>query len=654
MSWWKNRGLRFKLALGISATMLISLSIVFFVISQYIQTQLWQRETQAAENLNAIAATLIEDAMMAGRKDKIHEAINTLGQSVGGQIDSIAIYDDQAILTSFATGFPGGREISQESLSVDLTDPSCWVCHQLSQEERPTMAGVNLEGKEVIRNVVPLYNEPRCQTCHGDGLAVLGDSIVDVRMDSYQATVATVTIGIGLGIGAAILFVALVLYQLLRRIVISPIDELVGVTQAVVQGDLNQRVQIRTGDEMGQLGTSFNSMTGQIRNILGELEQRVADRTRALERRTTYLEASAKVSQTAATVLDPDILISDVVELIRSSFNLYYVGLFIVDDRNLWCVLQAGTGEAGQALLDRNHRIEIGEGMIGWCVANNQARIALDVGMDAVRFDNPELPNTRSEAALPMRARDRVIGALTVQSSEPSAFDQDLITVLQTMADQIAIVLENADLFAKTEASLQAERRAYGELSRQAWQELLERSELGFISSEFFDIQPADQDWSPVMRETASSGQITFTNGDTIHIPIVLREQTLGVVRLRKREGTGSWSDNEIELMDTLVDQLETALETARLYSDTQIQAERERLTHEVTDKLHRSPDMDTLMQTLIEEISSALGASSAYIQLSAVEQTHEENKLTPRGTGFLLPLENYLERNATPEETSE
>ena len=450
MSWWQNRGLRFKLALGISLTMLISLSIAYFVIAQYIQTQLWQRETQAAENLNAIAATLIEDAMMAGRKDKIHNAIDTLGHSVGGQIDSIAIYDDQSVLTSFATGFTGGRNISEDSLAVDLTDPSCWECHQFSPEDRPTMAVITLEGQEVIRNVVPLYNETRCQTCHGSGISVLGDSIVDVRMENYQRTVTTVTIVFGLGIAATIIFVTFVLYQLLRRIVISPIDQLVEVTQTVVKGDLNQRVPIRSSDEMGQLGTSFNSMTEQIRNILGELEQRVADRTRSLETRTTYLEASASISHAATTELDPEILLNRVVDLIRDSFDLYYVGLFLVDAQKEWCVLVAGTGEAGQAMLERNHRIRIGEGMIGWCVENNQARIALDVGMDAVRFENPELPNTRSEGALPLRSRDRMIGALTVQSIKSSAFDQEIITVLQTMADQIAISLENAELFAKS------------------------------------------------------------------------------------------------------------------------------------------------------------------------------------------------------------
>lgn len=392
----------------------------------------------------------------------------------------------------------------------------------------------------------------------------------------------------------------------------------------------------------------------EIENIKNYLDQEVKDRTASLERKILQLRASAEVSQKAITVLNPKILIKQVVEFIEERFNLYYVGLFLLDDLNEWCTLVAGTGKAGVAMLENNHRIKIGDGMIGWCVANDQSRISLDVGMDAVHFENPELPDTRSEVALPLRSRGgRVIGALTVQSSEPSAFDQDFITVLQTMADHLAIALENADLFAKNEEISNAELRTIDKLSHQVWQELLEQSELGFVSSDTFAIQPTAQDWSPAMQETSISGEITFDGDNTILIPIVLREQTLGVVRLSKRAGASSWSDKEIELVDTLIDQLETALESARLYSDTQLQAERERLTHEVTDKLHRSPDMDTLMQTLLQEISTALGASSAYVQLSAEQQTRNEGFGSKRGTGFLPPLENNPEQISTSEETS-
>ncbi|MFN2157912.1 MAG: GAF domain-containing protein, partial [Anaerolineae bacterium] len=172
----------------------------------------------------------------------------------------------------------------------------------------------------------------------------------------------------------------------------------------------------------------------------------------ALERRALQLQTAAEVSHAVSSILDPDDLIRQVVNLVQERFNLYYAGLFLVDQVGEWAVLQAGTGEAGRQMLARGHRLEIGGGsMIGWCVANKQARIALDVGEDAVRFENPFLPETRSELALPLVSRGEAIGALTIQSTEESAFSEEDVAVLQTMADQLANAIANARLFEQTQ-----------------------------------------------------------------------------------------------------------------------------------------------------------------------------------------------------------
>ncbi len=168
----------------------------------------------------------------------------------------------------------------------------------------------------------------------------------------------------------------------------------------------------------------------------------------ALEHRSTLLQTAAEVSKSASTILDPDELIERTVNLIRERFDFYYVGLFLVDAAGEYAVLRAGTGEAGRQMSVAGHKLEVGgDSMIGWCVAHSQARIALDVGQEAIRFDNPLLPYTRSEMALPLILHDQVIGALTVQSAEEAAFSQEDITVLQVMADQLAIAIENARLY---------------------------------------------------------------------------------------------------------------------------------------------------------------------------------------------------------------
>jgi len=196
---------------------------------------------------------------------------------------------------------------------------------------------------------------------------------------------------------------------------------------------------------------------GNIIGIVGlgreitDLKRGQVERERLLaevQRRALQFQAGAEVSRAASSILEPDELMRQAVNLIRDRFGLYYVGLFLLDPDKRYAELRAGTGEAGQQMLAQRHKLEVGgASMIGWCIANRQARIALDVGEEAVRFSNPLLAATRSELALPLVSRGQVIGALTVQSDRAAAFDQDDITILQTMADQIANAIENARLY---------------------------------------------------------------------------------------------------------------------------------------------------------------------------------------------------------------
>ncbi len=217
-------------------------------------------------------------------------------------------------------------------------------------------------------------------------------------------------------------------------------------------GDLDHVLEIHTGDEIEELAVEFNHMAAQLTNMLDTLEHRVADRTRELNRRAMQLQAAAQVSHAASSVLGPEALIQQTVNLIHDRFDHYYVGLFLLDASRCWAVLQAGTGQAGREMLAQGHRLEVGgDSMVGWCTAHGRARIALDVGDEAVRFDNPLLPETHSEMALPLISRGRVIGALSVQSTASQAFSEEDVAVLQTMADQVANAIENARLLQEME-----------------------------------------------------------------------------------------------------------------------------------------------------------------------------------------------------------
>jgi hypothetical protein len=197
-------------------------------------------------------------------------------------------------------------------------------------------------------------------------------------------------------------------------------------------------------------------------------------RTDDLVRRARYLEATARVARDAAWVLDLQDLLSRVTTLVSERFGFYHVGIFLLDPSGGWAVLRAASSEGGQRMLAGGYRLRVGEGrMVGYVTDRGEPRIALDVRPDVALFDTPDLPDTRSEMALPLQARGEIIGALDVQSKDPEAFSDEDVAVLQTLADQVAVAISNARLFQQVDESLEAERRAYGKASRDAWRELL-------------------------------------------------------------------------------------------------------------------------------------------------------------------------------------
>jgi len=218
--------------------------------------------------------------------------------------------------------------------------------------------------------------------------------------------------------------------------------------------------------------TDRGFMVGGISRDITDLKRAGAERERlvaALERRSIQLQTAAEVSKSASTILNPEELINQAVNLIQERFGFYYVGLFLVDEPGEYAVLRAGTGEAGQQMVEAGHKLRVGgDSMIGWCTARGQARIALDVGKEAIRFDNPLLPQTRSEMALPLLSRGRCIGALTVQSDEEAAFSEEDIVVLGTMADHLAIAIENARFYDDAQREIAERKRAEKALQERA------------------------------------------------------------------------------------------------------------------------------------------------------------------------------------------
>ena len=357
---------------------------------------------------------------------------------------------------------------------------------------------------------------------------------------------------------------------------------------------------------------------GELAEEREHLEVTVEQRTQDLARRTRYLEATAAIARDTASVLDLQQQLNRVVNLASEQFALYHAGIFLRDPSGEWVVLQAASSEGGQRMLARNHRLRLGVGIVGNAVEQNEPRIALDVGQDAVFFDNSDLPDTRSEMALPLRARGEAIGVLDVQSTKPEAFGDEDVAVLQTLADQVAVAISNARLFEQAQEALAAERRAYGEVSRAVWRELLgAKSELGFVSRRQ-DTVPAGNLWRAEMKAAMDHGETALGDEDsrTVAIPIRVSDQVIGVIDGRKPDGAGEWTPEEIAFLEALTEQLNVALEGARLYQDSQRRAAREQMVGQVTTRVRESLDVDTVLRTAIREIGDTLGFAKVEIRL--------------------------------------
>jgi GAF domain-containing protein/HAMP domain-containing protein len=426
--------------------------------------------------------------------------------------------------------------------------------------------------------------------------------------------------GASIGITLAMALLAGLLGVFVARRLAVPLVNLTGTATRIAGGEMDLQAAVGGPGEVASLAMAFNSMTQQLRSLISGLEQRVAERTAILEQRTRQLQATTEVAHATAAELDVVALMRTTVIRISELFGYHHTGIFLLDERKEYAVLREASSEGGRRMLARGHRLRVGsEGIVGYVASQGQARIALDVGEDAVYFSNPDLPETHSEMALPLRARGEVIGVLDVQSMEPAAFSQEDVAVLQTLADQVAVAISNARLFRQAQESLKAERQAYGQLSRQAWQELFRgRPDLAQRYDPQGILPPRDHGREE-MVQAARAGEPVPSKGEgspALAIPLKVRGQVIGVLDAYKPAGKRGWTTEETALLQTLVEQLGVALDSARLYEDTQRRAAQDRMLGEVTGRMRETLDMDTVLQTAIREIGEALGMVEVEVRM--------------------------------------
>lgn len=474
------------------------------------------------------------------------------------------------------------------------------------------------------------------------------------------------------------LVVAGVVGTLIPRAIVRPLNLLEEGASIIGAGDLNHRIEVKTRDEIGRLAQAFNSMASRLQGLFSTLERRVADRTRDLEHRAVQLATAAEVGQAAASILELEPLTHRVVQLVRERFDLYYAGLFLLDDAGEYALLEAGTGESGRLMKEQGHKLQVGgSSMVGSACAQHEARIALDVGEEPARFNNPLLPLTRSEMALPLMVGDRVLGALDVQSTQQAAFSQEDIAVLQLVANQAAVAVDNARKFSEEATLLEATNPLFRISRRLAaaattddvvqvivrtvaeteadgcavalfgsadgqdheggtitflgawhrWREPgiplrvpLPPNRANFpppLPRTFWTVEDVleDERIDRARREKLVGHEVRAV----VNVPLQVGERVVGFVDVQ-RATAGPFSPVSIRLFEALTDQAAVALERARLLEQSQQQAARERAIRDISDRVTASFDLDTILRTTVEEIGRFVGASGGYVELGVTE----------------------------------
>lgn len=425
--------------------------------------------------------------------------------------------------------------------------------------------------------------------------------------EQLRAAIQTALVILALTFLAA-LAVSIVVGQLIA----SPLRGLTLTANRIADGDLAARTTVTSQDETGILARSFNTMADRLTEILQGLEDRIAERTRELQSlsqtnayRASRFEAIARISRTISSTRSLDQLLPQITETISDQLGYYHVGIFLADVHKEYAILAAANSEGGKVMLARGHRLRIGEtGIVGFVAQSGTPRVALDVGQDAVFFNNPDLPETHSEIALPLKSGLDIIGALDVQSKIINAFSEEDVNILSVLADQVSIAIQNARSFERSQEALEQAERAAAQLSEQQWNEFLKRQPVGGFH---FD---------GVTSRRLGEGQSVLSNN--LSVPIVLRGVQIGMLKLSATDPDRKWDNNEIAMAQATAERAALAIENARLLQDAQKRASKERTIGQISSKIGSLVNIENIVQTTIQELGASLPGTDVAIQFAS------------------------------------
>jgi GAF domain-containing protein len=415
------------------------------------------------------------------------------------------------------------------------------------------------------------------------------------------------------------------LYLISPGIGISKLGELGG--YLITIGVLNIIVVASRNNLERQRLEKLQTTNRELNDTRVSLEKRVEERTSELaatsdesRKRAAQLAAISEVSRAITQLQNINDLLPAVTELISQRFGFYHVGIYLLDENRKNAVLRAASSEDGKRMMERGHRLPVGQtSIVGYVAAQGESRISLASGTDAFYSENPDLPSTKSEMALPLLAGQQVIGVLDIHSELPSAFRPQDVRIMSTLADQVAIAIENVRLFSETRQALADSQTAYRQSLKQEWARVTAESErIGYRYSAEGTLPLFDAASSREVESALDTGE-TIESESGIHsiaVPVKLRDETIGVLNIRASNPERKWNENELAIVQAIVERVGLALENARLLSDASRRAERERAISDITSKIGAASQLDLILQTAVEELGQIYEDSEIVLQI--------------------------------------
>ncbi len=364
-----------------------------------------------------------------------------------------------------------------------------------------------------------------------------------------------------------------------------------------------------------ELTLGFSKRLSEKENTINSLEH---DRTnlenalRALnaesKKRNAMDEASRNVLWSVYPETTLESMLPKAVNVIKEQFGLYHVGIFLLDDKGEYAVLRAATGEVGKMMLENQHRLRVGQvGIVGHAAATGEPNISPNVDEDPQHYPNPLLPETRSEAALPLRVEGRLIGVLDLQSTEIGASFVDKMETMKDVADQLSILIERVGLMEKLQASLREMEENTRQAVRSGWMQFFRNKKRQRYA---FNMRASNTSSLPSNgHEMGDSG-----SGTTLTVPIKIRNETLGVVNLKF--ATGRVPPEVANLVEQAVNRMAISLDNVRLLEEIQMRAEREQIVSEIAAKVRATNEIEKILEITAQEIGRSLGASDVVVHL--------------------------------------